>query len=130
MYRYSIILLILLGTCSVFYFSWLPNPDIGKESYFPKWLGEWTNKNGNLRTAIPFVFLGLLLEYEFVKLSGHWKMRVILLILLLEMVVIAEVGQLFLSRRHFDPVDIVWGFLGSITGLFAGYMAKKVFTDN
>jgi hypothetical protein len=61
----------VVGTCLVFYFSWLPNPDIGVKPYFPKWLGEWTNKNGNLRSAVPFVFLGMLSEIEFVKKTAR-----------------------------------------------------------
>jgi len=125
--RIIIVTLILLGTISVMYFSWLADPDIGKQSYFPGWLGQWTNKNGNLRTAVPFLFLGTLLEYEFVKHDDPRKMRRILLASLVVIVVIAELGQLFLAKRHFDPLDIMWGFLGSVTGMFAGYTAKRLF---
>jgi glycopeptide antibiotics resistance protein len=125
-FRFLIIIFIILGTCLVFYFSWLPNPNIGVKPYFPHWLGEWTNKNGNLRTAIPFVFLGVLLEFGFVDLKEVWKKRLVILLILVIIVFIAELGQLFLPKRHFDIEDILWGLSGSILGLYAGNISKRI----
>lgn len=126
MLRYLIIIFIVLGSCLVFYFSWLPNPNIGIKPYFPKWLGEWTNKNGNLRTAVPFVFLGILLEFGFVDLKEVWKKRFIILIILVGIVIVAELGQLFLPKRHFDIEDILWGISGSILGICTGNIVKRI----
>ena len=126
MLRNLIFLLLLTGAGLVIYFSWLPDPDIGNQSYFPAWLGEWTNKYGNLRTAVPFVFLGALSEFAFVQYPNQWKKRFNILALLFGLVLVAEVGQIFLKDRHFDYKDIMWGIAGSITGLLAGYTAKKL----
>jgi glycopeptide antibiotics resistance protein len=122
------ILVTLFGAALVFYFSWLPNPNIGIKSYFPHWLGEWTNKNGNLRTAVPFVFLGFLLEIGFVDYQDIRKKRLIILAILITIVFVAELGQLYLPLRHFDIEDILWGIFGSILGLYAGKIAKRTFS--
>ena len=118
--------LITLIISLVFYFSWIPNPNIGLKPYFPHWLGAWTNKNGNLRTAVPFIFLGALLELGFVNIEENWKKRINILILLTVIVFIAELGQLFLPQRHFDIADILWGIFGSMIGLYVGNISKRI----
>jgi hypothetical protein len=55
-------LLLSLFIGAVFYFSWLPSPDLRTESFLPLWLSEWSNYYYNLRTAIPFVAIGFLIE--------------------------------------------------------------------
>ena len=55
-------LLVVACTIAVFYFSWLPNPDLGTETYLPFGLLEKSNYYYNLRTAVPFVAIGFLLE--------------------------------------------------------------------
>lgn len=130
MTKFTIIIIpiTLIGTLLVFYFSWLPNPDIGLKSYFPVWLGDWTNKNGNLRTAVPFIFLALLFEIGFVNDHETWKRRFIIMVILAVIVFVAELGQLFIPLRHFDPEDILWAIVGSILGLYSGKIAKKTFS--
>jgi hypothetical protein len=60
----KIILLVLVLACisTVFYFSWLPNSDLGTETYLPSWLRDWSNYYYNLRLAVAFVPIGFLLE--------------------------------------------------------------------
>jgi hypothetical protein len=57
-------LLVLLLSCTVgiFYYSWLPDPKLASETYLPAWLLDWSNLHFNLRTAIPFIGFGFLLE--------------------------------------------------------------------
>jgi hypothetical protein len=55
-------LLVLVCISAFFYFSWLPSPDLETETYMPSWLWDWSNYYYNLRTAVPFVALGFLLE--------------------------------------------------------------------
>jgi len=124
--RYLIYILLFTGAGLVFYFSWLPDPDIGNQSYFPAWLSQWTNKYGNLRTAVPFVFLGAASEFGLVQYPNQWKKRSGILAFLFGLVLVAEIGQLFLTHRHFDYQDILWGIAGSIAGMLAGYTAKKL----
>jgi len=51
----------LIGAAIVFYFSWKGNPDIETSWLMPNWLATWGNENFNLRTAVPFVFMGLVI---------------------------------------------------------------------
>lgn len=118
-----------LISIAVLYFSWLPDPNIGFQPYFPLGIGRWINENWNVRTAIPFVFLAALAEIGFVQGVAATSRRFVVIACLLLLVTMAEVGQLFLSNRHFDPGDILWGFLGSIAGLIAGYLIKPVFKN-
>lgn len=109
--------LLLIGTAIVFYLSWLPKPDIGRLPYFPGWLGKWIDANGNLRTAVPFVFLGGMMEIGFYKKIKAPKRLLFILSVLFLIVSAAEIGQLFIPGRHFDWIDIAWGTAGSIAGI-------------
>lgn len=125
-YNYSVKITILLIIASVIILSWLPHSDIGNLPIFRKSVGRWINHFGNLRTAVPFVFLGILGELNlFTKWSGIRK-RIVLLISLILVVTIAETGQLLLPYRYFDWADIGWGFAGSIFGIFLGIFFRKL----
>ncbi|WP_109676924.1 hypothetical protein [Dyadobacter jejuensis] len=111
----------------VLIFSWLPNPDIGLLPIFPHWLGEWTNKNKNLRTAVPFVFLGFI--GPFLPLFSNksiWTRAMLVLVSLLFLVSMAEVGQLLLPRRHFDWGDIGWGMAGTLLGMLPALAIQQL----
>ena len=110
----------------VFYFSWLPNPDIGSASYFPKAIGKWINHYGNLRTAVPFFILAAVLELGFVQDIDKKKKRVLVLSSLFIVVTSAELGQLFLTNRHFDLWDIFWGTVGAVAGMWFAVIGKRV----
>ena len=59
----KIVLLLLLVTVSiVFYYSWQSDPSLESNTYLPRWLLNWSNEYYNLRTAIPFLAVGFLLE--------------------------------------------------------------------
>ena len=55
-----VLLFVVVGL--VFYFSWLPDSSFKNQIFIPKWLLDWSNENYNLRTAIPFIAVGWLLE--------------------------------------------------------------------
>lgn len=113
-YTGAILLLIVL----VFYFSWKPTPDIETSWYMPGWLADWSNEYGRLRTGVPFVFMGLILSF----LGKNYKMYILGMLLL---VTVAELGQLWLSDRHFDWMDIVYGGLGGMMGLLIGMWVRQ-----
>jgi hypothetical protein len=117
---------ILAGILLVFYFSWLPSPDISIQPYLPKWLGSWTNQNDNLRTAVPFVFLGLTGELILFNNRSIWYRRTLVLFSLVLIVTLAELGQLFLPKRHFDLWDIFWGMAGALGGMILGATCKRI----
>jgi hypothetical protein len=97
-------LLLSLFIGAVFYFSWLPSPDLRTESFLPLWLSEWSNYYYNLRTAIPFVAIGFLIEVVMYKNSSieNRKTRVGLftqnISVATTVVCIAEGGAVFNSQ--------------------------------
>jgi VanZ family protein len=114
-YTVAIFLLIVL----VFYFSWKPTPDIETSWYMPGWLADWSNQYGQLRTGVPFVFIGTLLA--FFDKKGRFLMYTFAMLVL---VIIAELGQTFLPHRHFDWMDIVYGVSGGVVGLLMGKVSE------
>lgn len=123
-----IVTLTIIGICIIFYLSWLPNPNLGLLSYFPEWLTKWTDarENANIRTSIPFILLGFTGEVVVVLDKEVNRKRKQIVISLTAVVIIAELGQLFLPLRHFDLSDIGWGIAGALFGLFIGIVAKKL----
>ncbi|WP_439583467.1 VanZ family protein [Dyadobacter bucti] len=118
--------LLAIGAAGVLYLSWLPDPDIGLQPYFPHWLGKWINANGNLRTAVPFIFLGAAMEVWFYKNERSSRRRRLIVLISVAVVIVAETGQLFLPKRHFDLLDIGWGFIGSVVGICAGAVVNSL----
>lgn len=122
-----------VGALLVFWLSWLPSPEIGNVLPFPDWLKIWTNKNMNLRTAVPFVFLGFLAEIAVQRLPQKNLGRVLAFFILLIVVSVAEVGQIWLPKRHFDWGDIAYGIMGSAFGMSLSYcifMATQRFRNH
>lgn len=110
---------------SVFYYSWLPNPDFTNEHYLPSWLVNWTNIYVNLRTAVPFFLLGFLLSTQNISKSlnnnsssklicseGFYKTLGVSILL----VFTVELGQFFLPNRSPDLWDVMYGIIGAISG--------------
>jgi glycopeptide antibiotics resistance protein len=126
----QLLLLFFIGT--VFYFSWLPSPDFRTESYLPLWLSEWSNYYYNLRTAIPFVAIGFLLEVVTHKknLIENSKSRVGLFIqnmsISTTIVCIAEGGQFLIHNRSPDIMDVLFGILGSAIGTLGYYTIQTL----
>lgn len=116
--------LLATGVFIVFYLSWLPQPDLSKIWYMPLWLGRWTNAHDTLRTAVPFIFLGLLTGGWLAQSKRPWRWWLCTWLGLVTVVAIAEFGQLFLPHRVFDWRDIAWGVIGGITGLVAAFIAS------
>ena len=107
----AIVIIILIGI--IFIFSWLQNPDFKNIYFIPTWLNNWSNDYGRLRTAIPFIPLGFIL-------NTYQKNRIFSingLLISLFVVVISECGQFFLPARNSDIYDVLFGLLGSILGM-------------
>lgn len=126
------ILLVLVVACisAVFYFSWLPDPNLGTETYLPKWLLNWSNTNYNLRTAVPFFILGFLLAMRssqkiyIGKINSSLRLFIQNTALSAAVVCIAEGGQFLNHNRNPDFMDIFFGILGSGIGSLGYYMIK------
>ncbi|MBK7099564.1 MAG: VanZ family protein [Sphingobacteriales bacterium] len=116
-----IILIFLIGTGVVFYFSWKSNPDLEANEWIPLWLTTWANKNYNFRTAIPFMLMGVFISSFF---RQSFRFYILCWMAMIVMVVIAEAGQLYLPGRSFDFWDIFYGVAGGAIGLITGKVFK------
>jgi glycopeptide antibiotics resistance protein len=117
----------LIGV-GIFYFSWIPDSNLKSESYLPLWLLNGSNYYFNLRTAVPFVVFGFLLDVYNSKKSTRKKRKVRFTIwlrnsvMLFIVVCLAEGGQFFVLNRHPDLADVLFGFLGSQLGFLLYYI--------
>lgn len=124
------LLLIFIIVIFALYLSWLPNPDLSTEIYLPLWLRNWSNYYYNLRTAVPFIAIGFLLEVNSYKNNfdafDSYKFNVFAQNTAISILVIciAEVGQLFIENRHADFSDVFFGILGSIIGSLLYYILQ------
>ncbi|MFV5693013.1 hypothetical protein ACM55K_13385 [Flavobacterium sp. LT1R49] len=129
--KYRIILLsFLVCIGGIFYFSWLPDPTLETETYLPLWLRNWSNCYFNLRTAIPFLVLGFLLEARgsntnrSLRINSDFTFRIINSAVAIVVVCVAEGGQFFILNRHPDFMDVVFGILGSLSGNLLYYLTN------
>ena len=119
----KIVLILLFFVVSiVFYFSWLSDPSFRNETYLPKWLLTWSNNYYNLRTAIPFIVFGFLLEF-YTQHRNTKDSKIDIKINLVQnlgiaaiVVCIAEGGQFITQRRSPDLMDVFFGISGSLIG--------------
>ncbi|WP_091085901.1 VanZ family protein [Flavobacterium gillisiae] len=128
----GILFLFMVIISSILYFSWIPDPSLASESYLPLWLLDWSNFYFNLRTAVPFIVFGVLLELWFAVTlqSAKQKSKFYLWLrnstIALALVCLAEGGQFFILNRHPDGMDVLFGVLGSQLGFLLYYILKKV----
>ena len=104
---------ILLLIIVIFFFSWLKNPNFDHISVIPVWLNNWSNLHGRIRTAVPFIPLGFILN----TYRKKWKLSISGLLLCLIVLVIAELGQYLIPTRYPDIFDVLFGILGALLGM-------------
>ncbi|REH01907.1 VanZ family protein [Flavobacterium aquicola] len=120
----------------VFYYSWLPDPSFKNESYLPKWLLDWSNDYYNLRTALPFIAFGYLLE-TYSQKKTLYKMDVNRNLIFIQnlgvaaiVAFIAECGQFLIKDRNPDLMDIYFGIIGSLIGALVHNLFNKIRLKN
>jgi len=134
MFHKIVLLLLFLVIGAVFYFSWLSDPGFAGETYLPRWLLNWSNQYYNLRTAVPFLALGFLLEVytehsdvNDLSNNSNRKLNFIQNIVFAAIIVcIAEGGQFVIQRRSPDLADVFFGIAGSIIGALGYNLLKKL----
>jgi glycopeptide antibiotics resistance protein len=120
--------ILLLTNLVIFYFSWIPDSNLKSESYLPLWLLNWSNHYFNLRTAVPFVVFGFLLDACNSKKSTRKKRKVRFSIWFRNSIAavvvafLAEGGQFFVLNRHPDLMDVLFGVAGSQLGFLLYYI--------
>ncbi|RDC66102.1 VanZ family protein [Adhaeribacter pallidiroseus] len=122
-----ILMLALFGTALIFYLSWLPQPKLGLNWFIPDWLATWADArtNDTIRTAVPFVFLGILTGIWLTMVRYPWHSWFTSWLVLVVIVLVAELGQLLLPYRSFDWWDIIWAAIGAIIGLIMPFVSTK-----
>ncbi|WP_461043674.1 VanZ family protein [Spirosoma harenae] len=120
--------LILLGVGLILYLSWQPHPNLRHTWFIPKWLSDWTDKksNGNLRTSVPFLMLGLLVSLMPVTGRRPWYWWVRLWVGMVGLVTLSEAVQIFIPTRFPSWEDIGWGSLGAFVGLVISYFIVRL----
>ncbi|WJS94207.1 VanZ family protein [Flavobacterium johnsoniae] len=132
MFNKIVLILLLTVIGVVFYFSWLSDPSLSSETYLPRWLLNWSNHYYNLRTAVPFVAVGFLLEiYADQKgqtdINYNKNLSFIQNIIIAAIIVcVAEGGQFVIQRRSPDLMDVFYGVIGSFTGALSYNLLKKI----
>lgn len=129
MWQKIVLLILLLVIVVVFYFSWLPDPSLRSESYLPRWLLNWSNRYYNLRTAVPFLAVGFLLEIYAQERNSNYAKNLSFvqnLGIAAIIVCVAEGGQFIIQKRNPDVMDIFYGIAGSFIGGLCYSLLKKI----
>lgn len=102
------------------------------ETYLPKWLLNWSNDNYNLRTAVPFVAVGFLLEAYMQRIrsnglhqdkNSNFMQNIGIATII---VCLAEAGQFLIQKRSPDLMDVFFGILGSFIGGLGYYLVTTL----
>jgi hypothetical protein len=125
-----IVSLFCICEASVFYYSWLPYSNLKTESYLPLMIINWSSEYVNLRTAVPFVAIGYLIEvWIAVSIQSNTENQFFpglkALTIAAFLVCTAEAGQFFIADRHPDFMDVFFGISGSICGSFSYLFIQK-----
>ncbi|WP_396187449.1 hypothetical protein [Flavobacterium sp.] len=123
----GVFLILFFVIAAIFYYSWIPDPGFSKETYLPKWILNWSNEYYNLRTCIPFIAVGFLLEdiahqmssIEYYNKSLNFIQNIAISIII---VCVAEGGQILIQKRNPDLIDVFYGILGSFIGGLLYYL--------
>lgn len=122
-----IYVVILLVVALVLYLSWIPDPKLVKVNFIPNWISRWADEEifEDIRTGVPLLLLGFFVGLlPIVGPSENISRWFITWLLLTALVILAELGQLFLPKRAFSLADIGWGSGGALLGLTLAAIAK------
>jgi hypothetical protein len=119
MSRFVYYFLVLIGAGLVLYLSWRTHPRMEDVWFIPGWVSAWADerRNDTLRTAVPFVALGWLVGGWLWVRGQPWRQWLWAWAALVLLVIVAEIGQIFMPERSFDLADIAWGAAGALLGL-------------
>ena len=118
--------------------------------WIPDWVGEWADRNGNLRNFPVFAAFSALLflvfntchavaaprvggfVFNFFRLNtANCKLKTALraAVCASALGVALEALQLLLPNRHADPMDLLWMTLGAFAGAFAAGLVSTLWSS-
>lgn len=122
-------LAVLIAVGLVLYFSLRSSPALSEITWLPRWLADWADRNGNLRTGVPYLGASFLTCWcislyqqlcpaVMISAGVRYFMHVVLgasvwFILL----VLTEFMQLWMSKRWACWQDVFWGGCGILLGV-------------
>ena len=114
---------------AVLFLSVKSSPAMSEIPWIPASLAGWADRNGDLRTAVPFIPLCLL---AVLFLEARLKLKLGLSIRLgaaagLTLLLSAETAQLWLPGRTFSPADLAWGAAGVFAGCVAAGLVSQFY---
>ena len=95
--------------------SWVSDSRMTGLRWVPGWMGDWADRDPNIRTAIPFIPLAFLLTQGFAWRGHQWPVAWSV-ILCGACLGLSEIGQIFLPHRTADMADLMWGGIGILVG--------------
>ena len=125
-----IYIIILIVVLLIFYFSWIPDPNLANVKFMPGWLSNWTDKKEfeDIRTGVPLIILGFCTGLlPILRTPENIRRWFISWLVLIGVVFCAEVGQLLLPKRAFSWDDVGWGAAGALLGLSLAAIGKERF---
>ncbi len=123
---YIVAAMCAIGILLIFVLSWQADPNLKGLPLIPSWLYNWTDNynNSRIRTAVPFIFLSLVIGLWLYVKQASFKHYFTSLIALMGVVTVAELGQYFIPLRDADLKAIFWGSAGSFLGLGFMYLVR------
>lgn len=102
--------------------SWAPESQMTKLHWLPRWVAALADHDPNIRTAVPFIPVALLLVLGFSWSGFKWPMLWSVMVSG-ACLSLSEFGQMFLPQRTADVRDLMWGGIGIAVGAVAAQVA-------
>ena len=118
----------LILFCLTLYLSLKASPEMKSVSWIPPFLAEWADRNSDLRTAVPYALLGIMVSWiTSNQKPGRRRQLLIGVGVLVFLLLATESMQLLLQGRTGSWQDLAWGMAGIAGGAAVGFALNRAF---